>query len=126
VQTQPPVRVLVNVIAPEQHDFDTQPLCEVSVRLRLRNCLHSPASLVVESGSRDELQNQQSGNLPWPLCSIGIVSNGKSCMSLGLQIPAGLGSRAQAEVMHDALAYALSCMSLDAMGMFIGAQFCLL
>jgi len=81
LQTQPPVRVLVSVTAPEQHDFDTQPLCEVSIRLRLRNCLQSPASLVVESGSRDGPQHQQSGNMPWPLCSIAMVSNGKSCMS---------------------------------------------
>ena len=76
------MRVLVSVTAPEQHDFDTQPLCEVSIRLRLRNCLQSAAFLVVESGSRDGPQHQQSGNMPWPLCSIAIVSNGKSCMSL--------------------------------------------
>ena len=74
--------MLVSVTAPEQHDFDTQPLCQVSIKLRLRNCLQSPASLVVESGSHDGPQHQQSGNMPWPLCSRAMVSNGKSCMSL--------------------------------------------
>jgi len=92
VQTQAPVRVLVSVTAPEQHDFDTQPLCELSIRLSLRNCLQSPASLVVECGSRDGPQHQQSGNLPWSLCSIAMVSSGKSCMSLDFEYTPVVGS----------------------------------
>ncbi|DBA74127.1 hypothetical protein WJX77_012500 [Trebouxia sp. C0004] len=65
LKTQPPVRILACVTAPEQHDFDTHPLCEVSVRLSLRNCLQSPASLVVESGSREGPQHQQSVPGAW-------------------------------------------------------------
>lgn len=91
LQTQPPVRVLVSVTAPEQHDFDTQPLCEMSIRLRLRNCLQSPASLVVETGSPDGPQHQQSGNMPWPVCSIAMVSNRKPRMTLDFKYKPVMG-----------------------------------
>lgn len=55
------MRLLVDVAGPVQHDFDTQPLCEVPVRLSLHNCLQSPASLCVETGSHQRLQQQHSG-----------------------------------------------------------------
>ena len=61
LQAQPPVRLVVNVAAPSRHDFDTQPLCEVVVRLTLCNCLQSFASFVVEIGGQHGPQHQQSG-----------------------------------------------------------------
>ena len=60
---------MVNVASPVQHDFDAQPLCEVPVQLSLRNCLQSPASLLIETGSSHERpEHQQSGKLCLHAC----------------------------------------------------------
>ena len=63
VQPQPAVRLMARVEPHIQHDFDAQPLCEVSIQLSLRNCLQSHASLRIETSLQDP-QHQDSGEHP--------------------------------------------------------------
>lgn len=64
MQRQSPVRLVASVEPLIQHDFDSQPLCEVPIQLSLRNCLQSPASLCVETDVQQGPQHQQSGKPP--------------------------------------------------------------
>lgn len=76
-----------------QHDFDAQPLCEVPIRLSLRNCLQSPASLRLETNVQQGPTHRDSGKrtvwsavimphsiqtaLHWFACLVGAVSLGR-------------------------------------------------
>ena len=64
MQAQPAVRLIAHVEPHIQHDFDAQPLCEVAIRLSLRNCLQSRASLFIETSLQGP-QHQDSGERPF-------------------------------------------------------------
>ena len=63
MQTQTAVRLVAHVEPQIYHDFDAQPLCEIPIRLSLRNCLQSPASLCIETDIQPRPRHQESGTL---------------------------------------------------------------
>ena len=62
-QDPAPIRLAAHAAPLLQHDFQAQPMCQVTVQLSFCNCLQSPATLCIETGAQMEQQQQQSGEM---------------------------------------------------------------